>query len=122
MIDRVKYNKSRHQFMLIDNHRHYQVKKSRKDEVLSIDEWLMKTDNKLVANFTDNTGKKYKNIPVDTRKMSTYFNGKGNGIWKSFVWVFPTRQGELCIIAEDDRCYLNGRLIRSSSVSICLKA
>lgn len=120
MIDRIKYNKSKHQFMLIDNHRHYQTKNSRKEEILSIDSWLMDSDNRLVVNFKDNNGRKYRNVPIDVKNMSTFFNGKGVGNWKSFVWVFPTKHGDLCIIAEDDRCYFNNELIRSDSVSICM--
>lgn len=67
MIDRIKYNKSKHQFMLIDNHRHYQTKNSRKEEILSIDSWLMDSDNRLVANFKDNNGRKYRNVPIDVK-------------------------------------------------------
>ena len=75
MIKKIKYHKLKHQFNLVDNHRHYQTRNSREKEVILMDNWLMETDNELVITFVDGNGKLHENVSVDTDKMYTYFNG-----------------------------------------------
>ena len=122
MIKKIKYHKLKHQFNLVDNHRHYQTRNTREKEVILIDNWLMETDNELVITFVDDKGKLHENVSVDTDKMYTYFNGDDDfGDWHTFIWDFPTKFGHVFIHALDSRCYLNNKLIPSSSVIISVK-
>lgn len=122
MIKKIKYYKLRHQFNLVDSHRHYQTRKAREKEVISMDNWLMKTDNELVITFVDGNGKLHENVSVDTTQMYTHFNGDDDfGDWHSFIWDFPTKFGHVFIHALDSRCYLDKKLIPSSSVIVSVK-
>ena len=119
MIKKIKYHKLKYQSNLVDNHRHYQTRNSREKEVISMDNWLMKTDNELVITFVDGNGKLHENVSIDTTKMCTYFNGDDDfGDWRSFVWDFPTKFGHVFIHALDSRCYLDNKLIPSRSVIV----
>ena len=122
MIKKIKYHKLKHQFNLVDNHRHYQTRNTREKEVILIDNWLMETDNELVITFVDGNGKLHENVSIDTTKMCTYFNGDDDfGDWRSFVWDFPTKFGHVFIHALDSRCYLDNKLIPSRSVIVSVK-
>ena len=122
MIKKNKYHKLKYQLNLVDNHRHYQTRNSREKEVISMDNWLMKTDNELVITFVDGNGKLHENVSIDTTKMCTYFNGDDDfGDWRSFVWDFPTKFGHVFIHALDSRCYLDNKLIPSRSVIVSVK-
>ena len=122
MITKIKFYKPKNRFILVDEHRHYQARKTREKEVISMDKWLMGTDNELMITFADANGILHKNVSVDTSKMLTYFDGDDDfGDWKTFVWDFPTRFGHIFVHALDNKCYLNRKPIPSSSVVISIK-
>ena len=122
MITKIKFYKPKNRFTLVDEHRHYQARKTREKEVISMDKWLMGTDNELRITFADANGILHKNVSVDTSKMLTYFDGDDDfGDWKTFVWDFPTRFGHIFVHALDNKCYLNRKPIPSSSVVISIK-
>lgn len=122
MITKIKFYKQKNRFTLVDEHRHYQARKTREKEVISMDKWLMGTDNELMITFADANGILHKNVSVDTSKMLTYFDGDDDfGDWQTFVWDFPTRFGHIFVHALDNKCYLNRKPIPSSSVVISIK-
>ena len=122
MITKIKFYKPKNRFTLVDEHRHYQARKTREKEVISMDKWLMGTDNELMITFADANGILHKNVSVDTSKMLTYFDGDDDfGDWQTFVWDFPTRFGHIFVHALDNKCYLNRKPIPSSSVVISIK-
>ena len=122
MITKIKFYKPKNRFTLVDEHRHYQARKTREKEVISMDKWLMGTDNELMITFADANGRLHKNVSVDTSKMLTYFDGDDDfGDWQTFVWDFPTRLGHIFVHALDNKCYLNRKPIPSSSVVISIK-
>ena len=122
MITKIKFYKPKNRFTLVDEHRHYQARKTREKEVISMDKWLMGTDNELMITFSDANGILHKNVSVDTSKMLTYFDGDDDfGDWQTFVWDFPTRFGHIFVHALDNKCYLNRKPIPSSSVVISIK-
>ena len=65
MIKKIKYHTLIHPFNFLDNHRHYQTRNTREKEVISMDNWLMETDNELVITFVDDKGKLHENVSVD---------------------------------------------------------
>ena len=122
MITKIKFYKPKNRFTLVDEHRHYQARKTREKEVISMDKWLMGTDNELMITFADANGILHKNVSVDTSNMLTYFDGDDDfGDWQTFVWDFPTRFGHIFVHALDNKCYLNRKPIPSSSVVISIK-
>ena len=122
MITKIKFYEAKKRFTLVDKHFHYQTRKTREKEIISIDNWLMKTENELSITFSDGNGRLHKNVPIDTSKMLTYFDGNDDfGDWKTFVWDFPTRFGHVFVHALDNKCYLNRKPIPSSSVIISIK-
>lgn len=121
MIRSIKYHKTRNEFLLADGHRHYKIYKTRRESVLSIDNWLMNSDNKLKITFLDDNGKLHKDVPVDTSSMVTYFDGNDNyGDWRTFVWDFPTELGHIYMYGMNSKCYFNRKEIRNSSVVVSI--
>ena len=69
MITKIKFYKPKNRFTLVDEHRHYQARKTREKEVISMDKWLMGTDNELMITFADANGILHKNISINTSKI-----------------------------------------------------
>lgn len=109
---KLKYNKNRGQFNLIDSGRHYVSKKDRGAEIKQMDKWLMGSDKDVYITFADDKGKLHKDVKVNAKKMQTWFNGNDDyGEWETFLWDFPTSMGHVYIKPYTSRTFLipNGK-------------
>lgn len=120
----LKYNRNKRQFNLNYSNTHFVYRKTRKEEVIEMDKWLVaETDKskKATITFADENGKLHKDVEIDTENLSTWYNDPlhdNYGDWRSFMWEIPTTLGTICIFVDKCKCYLNDKIINSSKILI----
>lgn len=121
-ITKLRYSKRDKKFNLVDYHKKYVTYPSRKEEIIAIDDWLMKSGKEVNITFTDAFGTIHNNLKVDTSKMQTWFDGADDfGDYKTFTWEFPTEVGSIYIHGLSGKCRLNKQKIKASEVIVSVK-